>query len=69
MTIREPDGTKIRLNCCSGNNDCKPTNEAISKLREILRNGVGGSGILDLIWGPELELEDYKGNNNAVQSN
>jgi len=38
-----------------------PSPDAIKKLRDILN--VGGSGIVEIIWGPELELEDINREN------
>jgi hypothetical protein len=38
-----------------------PTDEAIDKLAEILLSNPGG-GAFDLIWGPDLQVEEYKTN-------
>jgi hypothetical protein len=38
-----------------------PTDKAISKLVEILMSNPGG-GAFDLIWGPDLKVEEYKTN-------
>ncbi len=54
----------VRLNCCS-NQTCPPTNkdwDAVKKLNESLMSQTG-SGIIDLVWGPELEIIEVKENN------
>jgi hypothetical protein len=35
-----------------------PTNAAIAKLSALLMNAAGNGSVMDLIWGPELELEE-----------
>jgi hypothetical protein len=43
--------------------DIYPTREAINKLRRILANNVGTGGVLNLVWGAEL---DFKESNTEV---
>jgi hypothetical protein len=42
-------------------NDIFPTNAAVDKLADILASNTGG-GAFDLIWGPDLTVEEYKTN-------
>lgn len=36
-----------------------PTDEAVQKLADILRNHVSGDKDIDLIWGPDLTVEEH----------
>ena len=46
-----------KLGVLDGPNSILPNKSVINKLRNILANNVGG-GVLDLVWGPELEFKE-----------